>query len=107
MDTSTIDNQYITYLNHRQAILTVAHYLQKSTGHVLAGLGRRINGHPELVTLSVNRLYAEHRRAVDTVARYGGLRVQVALAGLESRTAAQSPQHPLGNRPLKTADEHY
>lgn len=86
MSTSNIDRQYITYLRHKNAVNTIARFLNVPTSQVLAGLDRKINGHKGNADTPVNPLYDRHRNAIDTVARYGGLPVEQVIEGLESRT---------------------
>ena len=85
MNSEKIDSSYITYLRHKNAVSTIAHFLNVPVSTVLAGVDRKINKHRDHDRTFDSSLYTRHRNAIDTVSRYGGMPVSEVLAGLEKR----------------------
>ena len=85
MSAEIVDSSYTTYMRHRNAVNTIAHFLNVPVSAVLAGVDRKIHKHRGHDHTLDSSLYTRHRNAIHTVSRYGGMPVSEVLAGLERR----------------------
>ena len=85
MNSSNLSSQNVTYLQHKNAVDTVARFLNVPVTEVLPTLDRKVRANHPQDQISNDPFYDKHCHAINSVARYVGRSIDDVLANLERR----------------------